>query len=70
VKVGFFQFSPILGRKDENVERAISSLRGARADLLVLPELFSTGYLFGNELNLFPMVLLSRNWPMRPRGRR
>ena len=49
MKVGFFQFSPILGRKDENVERAISSLRGARADLLVLPELFSTGYLFGNE---------------------
>lgn len=49
MKVGFFQFSPVLGRKDENVERAISSLRGAKADLLVLPELFSTGYLFGSE---------------------
>jgi predicted amidohydrolase len=49
VKVGFYQFSPVLGRKDENIERAISSLRGARADLLVLPELFSTGYLLGSE---------------------
>lgn len=49
MKVGFFQFSPLLGRKDENIERALSSLRGARADLLVLPELFSTGYLFGTE---------------------
>ncbi|UCB51723.1 MAG: acyltransferase [Candidatus Zixiibacteriota bacterium] len=49
MKVGFFQFFPLLGKKEENVERAISSLRGARADLLVLPELFSTGYLFGSE---------------------
>jgi predicted amidohydrolase len=49
VKVGFFQFSPVLGKKDENVERAISSIRGAKADLLILPELFSTGYLFGSE---------------------
>ncbi len=48
MKVGFFQFSPLWGRKDENVERAISSIRGAKADLLVLPELFSTGYLFEN----------------------
>ena len=62
MKVGFFQFSPILGRKDENVEKAISSIRGVsakggitsgrKADLLVLPELFSTGYLFENEEEL------------------
>ena len=44
--VGFFQTSPLLGKKDENVERAISSIRGAKADLLVLPELFNSGYLF------------------------
>jgi predicted amidohydrolase len=52
VKVGFMQFSPLLGRKEENVERVINSLRGAEADLLVLPELFSTGYLFLNEEEL------------------
>jgi predicted amidohydrolase len=52
VKVGFMQFSPLLGRKEENIERVISSLRGAKADLLVLPELFSTGYLFSNEEEL------------------
>jgi len=46
VIVGFFQTSPLLGKKDENVERAISSIRGAKADLLVLPELFNSGYLF------------------------
>jgi predicted amidohydrolase len=52
VKVGFMQFSPLFGRKEENVERVINSLRGAKADLLVLPELFSTGYLFLNEEEL------------------
>jgi predicted amidohydrolase len=52
VKVGFIQFSPLFGRKEENVERVINSLRGAKADLLVLPELFSTGYLFLNEEEL------------------
>jgi predicted amidohydrolase len=52
VKIGFFQFSPFLGRKDQNVEKATSSIRGVKADLLVLPELFSTGYLFGSEEEL------------------
>ena len=52
MNVGFMQFSPLFGRKEENVERVINSLRGAKADLLVLPELFSTGYLFLNEEEL------------------
>jgi predicted amidohydrolase len=52
VNVGFMQFSPLFGRKEENVEKVINSLRGAKADLLVLPELFSTGYLFLNEEEL------------------
>jgi predicted amidohydrolase len=52
LKVGFFQFSPDLGRKDENLERTINAIRGAEADLLVLPELFNTGYLFENKEEL------------------
>ena len=52
MKVGFIQFSPLFGRKEENIERVTNSLRGAKADLLVLPELFSTGYLFLNEEEL------------------
>jgi len=52
VKVGFLQFFPRLGRRDENVERAIDLIRGAEADLLVLPELFNTGYLFESEEEL------------------
>ena len=52
MKVGFLQTCPLLGRKDENIERAISSIRGAKADLLVLPEFFNTGYLFESEEEL------------------
>ncbi len=52
MKIGFFQASPLLGRKEENLERAISSIRGAKADLLVLPELFNTGYLFESQEEL------------------
>ncbi len=52
MKVGFFQFSPRWGRKDDNLERTIDAIRGAEADLLVLPELFNTGYLFGNKEEL------------------
>jgi predicted amidohydrolase len=52
VNVGFMQFSPLFGRKEDNVERATNAIRGAKADLLVLPELFSTGYLFLSEEEL------------------
>jgi predicted amidohydrolase len=52
LKVGFFQFSPELGRKERNLERTTDAIRGAEADLLVLPELFNTGYLFENKEEL------------------
>jgi predicted amidohydrolase len=49
MKIGFVQFDPALGRVDENIERAVSIISGTRADLLVLPELFNTGYFFSSH---------------------
>ena len=46
MKVGFLQTFPIFGKKYENVERAISLIKRMDADLVVLPELFNTGYQF------------------------
>jgi predicted amidohydrolase len=46
MKVGFLQTSPIFGRKDENVRNAIQLTKQLDADLVVLPELFNTGYQF------------------------
>jgi predicted amidohydrolase len=46
VKVGFFQFAPIFGEIERNVEYVIEKLSPVEADALVLPELFNTGYQF------------------------
>jgi predicted amidohydrolase len=46
MKVGFVQSSPVFGEKHENFDAVCRLLNGYRADLLVLPELFATGYAF------------------------
>ncbi len=46
MKVGYVQTSPAFGRVEENVRRAIKKLETLSADLVVLPELFNTGYRF------------------------
>lgn len=49
MKIGFVQNSPIFGKKKENFEQVRSLLNGIKADLLVLPELFATGYAFTSK---------------------
>lgn len=46
MKVGYVQTSPIFGEKEKNFEQVEDLLEGRRADLIVLPELFATGYTF------------------------
>jgi predicted amidohydrolase len=46
MKIGFLQFCPRLGEKDHNLKRVEEMIRQSDADLLVLPELFNSGYLF------------------------
>ena len=46
MKAGFIQFSPEFGKIDTNIDKALSMINNTNADLLVLPELFNTGYLF------------------------
>jgi predicted amidohydrolase len=49
MKAGFFQFSPVFGRVEENVDKVLKKLSSTEADLVVLPELFNTGYQFVSE---------------------
>ncbi|MCP8323695.1 MAG: hypothetical protein L6N96_05925 [Candidatus Methylarchaceae archaeon HK02M2] len=52
MKVGYIQFRPIFGEKERNLKRIIRLLHeGVRrkTDLLVLPELSNTGYVFKSE---------------------
>lgn len=49
MKIGYVQFKPRFGKKEENLRRAIKFLEEAaaqEADFMVLPELFSAGYVF------------------------
>lgn len=43
---GFYQFAPVRGRPEENAARMEQALRSTRVDLLVCPELATTGYLY------------------------
>ncbi|TES93918.1 MAG: hypothetical protein E3J87_01255 [Candidatus Cloacimonadota bacterium] len=49
MKVGFLQFNPEFGKVDENLEKVESIIGNVVCDLLVLPELFSTGYTFKSK---------------------
>jgi predicted amidohydrolase len=44
MKAGFFQFNPIFGNKKSNLNTVGDTIKGADADLMVLPEFFATGY--------------------------
>jgi len=53
MKVGLLQFKPEFGNVDENIGKIQKLLRNKKFDLLVLPELPNSGYLFSSidELN-------------------
>lgn len=46
MRIGIYQNHPRFGDVERNVDEAAQALRGVKADLLVLPELFNTGYQF------------------------
>uniref|UniRef100_A0A7C6EGY2 Acyltransferase n=1 Tax=candidate division WOR-3 bacterium TaxID=2052148 RepID=A0A7C6EGY2_UNCW3 len=56
MKIGFIQFSPVFGAKEKNFEKVEKLLNNISADLIVLPELFNTGYLFLNKEELMELA--------------
>jgi predicted amidohydrolase len=46
MRVGYIQTSPIFGDKESNFKDVENLIDGGKADLIVLPELFATGYTF------------------------
>lgn len=49
MKVGYIQNAPRFGGKKANFEEVAGLAKGMKADLLVLPELFATGYTFTSK---------------------
>jgi len=58
MKIGFFQFSPHFGEIEYNVNKAVSYISKEEVDLMVLPELFNTGYLFASAKEALDMAEL------------
>jgi predicted amidohydrolase len=46
MKIGYIQNSPVFGNKQQNLKAVDVLLDKVKADLIVLPELFATGYTF------------------------
>jgi predicted amidohydrolase len=62
MKTGYLQFSPLFGKIKENVSKVLSMLERVEADLIVLPELFSTGYDFQDAQNLRSLAETKNGW--------
>lgn len=56
MRVAFVQTSPAFGAVESNVEKAVKSIAGLDAELVVLPELFSTGYQFRSRKELLDLA--------------
>ena len=51
-RMAFVQGRPRFGRTDENLERGLALAASVEADLVVLPELWSSGYVFSSQAEL------------------
>ncbi len=47
-RAAFYQFEPVFGETERNLETVVQALAGLEADLIVLPELFASGYQFAS----------------------
>lgn len=46
MRIGVYQSFPRFGEVENNIEQAVQDLKTVEADLIVMPELFNTGYQF------------------------
>lgn len=56
MKVGYFQYGVITKDREANLDYITSKLEGISFDLLVLPELFTSGYAFDAKELILPFV--------------
>lgn len=49
MKIAFLQTSPVFGKTKENVEKVLAGTNSIDVSLIVLPELFNTGYQFTSK---------------------
>jgi len=55
MKAAFIQFNPVFGEIEENIEKAVTLIQRTDAEIIVLPELFNTGYLITSKKEAFDL---------------
>jgi len=56
MRIGYIQNRPVFGQKRENIDKALALIDKTEADLLVMPELFSSGYFFPSTEEVFRLA--------------
>ena len=56
MKAAFIQFNPVFGEVKENIKKAVKLIKMTEADIIVLPELFNTGYLIISKEEAFDLA--------------
>jgi len=56
MKAAFIQFNPVFGEVKENIKKAVKLIKMTEADIIVLPELFNTGYLIVSKEEAFDLA--------------
>ena len=55
MKAAFIQFDPLFGAVEGNTAKAVAMVEKTEADVIVLPELFNTGYLIVSQEEAFDL---------------
>ena len=56
MRVGYLQFDPVFGEVARNLDHVTAQLEKVETDLIVLPELFATGYQFVSQEEVFQLA--------------
>ena len=56
MKAAFIQFNPVFGEVKDNIKKAVKMIEMTEADIIVLPELFNTGYLIISKEEAFDLA--------------
>lgn len=62
-RIAFVQGAPRFGRSGENLERGLALAAGVEADLVVLPELWSSGYVFSSHAEVESLAEDAKHGP-------
>jgi len=55
MKAAFIQLDPVFGAIEGNIEKAVTLIERTDTDIIVLPELFNTGYLITSQQEAFDL---------------